>query len=80
MGCVCQPPSSKTRVGSTAGFKIGIGSSMREGGFGLLGRFPVLENAPDFRMNSERAEMPFLVPRMTGRERCLEAFLRIFLC
>ena len=27
-----QPPSSKTRSGSTAGFRIGIGSLLTEGG------------------------------------------------
>ena len=75
-----QPPSSKTRVGSTAGLRIGIGSFSSEGGCGLLGRVPVLEKAPDLKMNLARAVMPLMVPRMNGRERCLEAFLRIFQC
>ena len=46
----------------------------------MLGRVPVLEKAPDFWINSARADMPLGVPRMTGRARCLDAFLRIFLC
>ena len=44
-----------------------------------MGGLPVLEKAPVLVMNSARAEMPLVVPRTTGRERCLEAFLSIFL-
>ena len=42
-----------------------------------MGRVPVLEKAPDFWMNSASADMPFLEPSMEGRNRYLEAFLRI---
>ena len=44
-----------------------------------MGGLPVLEKAPDLIMKSVRAEMPLVVPRSTGSERCLEAFLSIFL-
>ena len=37
-------------------------------------------NAPDLRMNSERAAMPFLVPKISGRAMSLDASLWIFGC
>ena len=43
---------------------------------GLTRGAPVLEKAPDFRMNLARAEMPFLEPRIVGRNRCFDAFSR----
>jgi hypothetical protein len=41
---------------------------------------PVLEKAPDFCINSARAEIPFLVPRISGRAMYLDVFCRIFRC
>ena len=37
-------------------------------------------NAPDLRMNSERAVMPSLVPRISGRAMSLDASFRISRC
>ena len=56
---------------------LGMGSFSSVGGGALVGRVPVLEKAPDFWMNSANADMPFLEPSMEGRDRYLEAFLRI---
>jgi hypothetical protein len=60
----------------------GMGSLVKEGGCGVLGDAPVLENAPDFWMSRAMAAMPLFVPRISGRVRYLEAraFLRIFRC
>ena len=71
------PPSSKTN----SWLMSGIGSLTNVGGCGVpvCSGVPVLEKAPDLVRNSERAATPFFVPRMTGREMYLEAFLRMYL-
>ena len=74
------PPSSKTIVGFIGGLMSGMGSLMREGGVGGWGGVPILENAPVFWMNLARAAIPLLVPKRTGRDRCLDAFSSILLC
>lgn len=56
---------------------IGIGSLMKDGGWGMVGGAPVLVKAPDFCINFASAEMPFSVPRRTGRDRYGDAFSRI---
>ena len=45
---------------------------------GVYSRVPVLEKASNLVRNSERVATPFFVPRMTGREMYLEAFLWMY--
>ena len=47
-------------------------------GCGAYSGVPVLEKASDSVRNSERAATPFFMPRMTGREMYLEAFLLMY--
>ena len=47
---------------------IGIGSLRREGGWGVARGVPVLVKAPDAWINLARAVMPFVVPRIVGRD------------
>ena len=56
------------------------GSLSKVGGGGLVGIDPVLVKAGDILRNSERASIPSLVPRSSGRERILEALSRMFRC
>jgi hypothetical protein len=59
----------------------GMDSLVKEGGgrCRVLGDAPVLENAPDFWMNRAGAAMLLFVPRISWRDRYLEAILRILL-
>jgi hypothetical protein len=54
----------------------GSGSSSKDGGLQGMAGVPERENAPDFRRNSESAEMPSLVPKIVGSAKRGEAFLR----
>ena len=58
-------PSSSAKSWSM----LGIGSFSRMGGEGVAEVVPVLEKAPDFIKNSDRAVMPSFVPRRVGRWR-----------
>ena len=53
---------------------IGIGSLRREGGWGVARGVPVLVKAPDAWINLARAVMPFVVPRIVGRDMWEDAF------
>ena len=66
-------------TGFSSWFRSGIGSFSRVGGVGSVGGGPVLENAPDFCMNSVSAFMPLGVPSISGRVTSADAFLRISL-
>ena len=71
------PPSSCVSNGSSLS---GSGSLVNLGMSGGTGVSPVLVKAPDLRMNSARAEMPSLVPRMVERASPRETFVRMFRC
>ena len=75
-----QPPSSSTKTGLISWFGSGMGSFSNKGACGGARRVPVREKAPDFWRNLPRALMPLFEPSRTGRERCFEAFVRIFRC
>ena len=56
------------------------GSFSKLGAWGGFGGCPFLVNAPDLWMNSERADMPSLVPRISGRAMSLDTVSRISRC
>ena len=58
--------SSSIMTGFSSWFRSGIGSFSRVGGVGSVGGVPVLENAPDFCMNSVSAFMPLAVHTVVG--------------
>ena len=72
----CYPPSSS----SSSCSMLGSGSFSMRGVVGLVWGVPVLENAPDFIKNSDRASIPSLVPRSSDRARALEALTSILQC
>ena len=72
----CYPPSSS----SSSCSMLGSGSFSMRGAVGLVWGVPVLENAPDFIRNSDRASIPSLVPRRSDRDRALEALTSILRC
>ena len=72
----CYPPSSSSNSCSI----LGSGSFSMRGTVGLVRGAPVLENAPDFIRNSDRASIPSLVLRRSDRDRALEALTSILRC
>ena len=60
---------------------MGCSGSFSKVGWGaFVGIEPVLVNAGDFFRNSERAAMPSLVPRISGRAMVLDTFSRMSRC
>ena len=72
------PPSFCLNLGSSLLGCSGLFSYV--GGGPLVGVNPVLVNAVDFCRNSVSASMPFLVPRISGRDRLFETFSRMLRC
>jgi hypothetical protein len=65
LGWVC--PSSSD-VSSSDSFAGGMASFAKRGWGCILRGAPVLEKAPDCRRNSQRASIPFGVPRISARD------------
>ena len=60
---------------------MGCSGSFSKVGWGaFVGIEPVLVNTGDFFRNSERAAMPSLVPRISGRAMVLDTFSRMSRC